>query len=63
MSNTTQKLPATFKRITKRELNERLKVARAEIRQLKAEGKPLPNPTKEWSKESFESLSAALSGR
>jgi hypothetical protein len=30
---------------------------------MKANGEPLPNPTKDWSKESIKSLSIALSGK
>jgi hypothetical protein len=30
---------------------------------MKAKGKPLPNPTKDWSEPSIKSLSIALSGK
>lgn len=63
MRNITRKPPNTSSKLTKRELDERLKAARARLREMKAKGKPLPNPTKEWSKGSIESLSIALSGR
>lgn len=49
--------------MTRIEFNRRLKEARAQHRELKAAGKPLPNPTKGWSKDSLKSLTAALSGR
>lgn len=49
--------------MTRKELNRRLKEARARNRKLKAEGKTLPNPMKEWSRDSLESLTAALSGK
>ena len=58
-----RKLPNTSGKLTKRELDERLKAARARLREMKAEGKPLPNPTKIWSKRSIESLSIALRGK
>ncbi|MFW5883082.1 MAG: hypothetical protein ACOCVG_01825 [Verrucomicrobiota bacterium] len=64
MSTTTQKQQSTsFKRMTRKEFDARLKAGRARIRELKAAGKPLPNPTKAWSKKSIESLMEALSGR
>lgn len=63
MRTTTRKRRTTSSKLTKRELDVRLKAARARLRDMKAKGKPLPNPTKEWSKESFESLSSALSGK
>jgi hypothetical protein len=49
--------------MTRKEFEERLKEGRARLRQLKAEGKPRPNPTKKWSKKSEKSLMKALSGR
>ena len=49
--------------MTRKEFDRRLKEARARNRKLKAEGKPLPDPMKEWSKNSLESLCKALSGR
>lgn len=60
MSNTTQKRPGTSTRITRSELNARLKEARQYVREMKSEGKSLPNPTKNWSKDSIRSLSVAL---
>ena len=49
--------------MTRKEIDLRLKEARARNRKLKAEGKELPNPMKEWSRDSLESLTKALSGR
>lgn len=63
MRNITRKLPNTSGKLTQRELDERLKAARARLRDMKAKGKPLPNPTKEWSEPSIKSLSIALSGK
>lgn len=58
-----RKQPSTSNKLSKNELESRLKAARARLRKMKAEGKPLPNPTKTWSKRSIESLSIALSGK
>lgn len=64
MSNTIeQRQNISLPKITRREWDKRLKAARAKDRQLKAEGKPRPNPTKSWSKESMRAFSNALSGR
>ncbi len=63
MRNTTRKPQNTSTKLTKRELDARLKAARARLRDMKAEGKPLPNPTKDWSNPSIESLTIALSGK
>lgn len=63
MRDTTRKLPNTPSKLTKRELDERLKAARARLREMKAKGEPRPNPTKDWSNDSIESLTIALSGR
>jgi len=49
--------------MTRKEFEKRLKTARAKHREMKAEGKPRPNPTKKWSKKSEESLLEALSGK
>lgn len=49
--------------MTRKEFDRRLKEANSRLRKLKAEGKPRPNPTKDWSKQSEESLLEALSGR
>lgn len=59
----TRKPQNTSTKLTKRELDARLKAARARLREMKAEGKTLPNPTKDWSKASIKSLSIALSGK
>lgn len=48
------------KRLTVKELQTRLKEARAKNKELAKQGK-LKNPTKAWSKDSIESLSKALS--
>lgn len=63
MRNITRKPQSTSSKLTKRQLDERLKSARARLREMKAKGKSLPNPTKEWSKDSIKSLTIALSGR
>lgn len=62
MSTTTQKQHATLGKLTKSAVESRLKAARAQRRQMKAEGKPLPSPTKMWSKKSLKSLKIALGG-
>lgn len=49
--------------MTKGEFEERLKTARAKNRELKLQGKVLPNPTKKWSRKSAKSLTEALSAR
>lgn len=63
MRNTTRKSPGASNKLTKRELDARLKAARARLRDMKTKGLPLPNPTKEWSNSSIRSLSIALSGK
>jgi hypothetical protein len=62
MSLTIEKRqPISMPKITRREWHERLKAARAHERMLKEQNQPRPNPTKDWSRESWESVSEALS--
>lgn len=62
MSNTTKQRPDTsLPKISRREWEQRLKVARAQERQLKAQGQARPNPTKRWSEDSWKNISQALS--
>lgn len=63
MSATTRKQQPTSGRLTKSVIESRLKKARADRKRLVAEGKPLPSPTKKWSKQSFESLKVALGSK
>ena len=56
--------PTIYKmKITRKELVIRLREARRLNREAVARGEALPNPTKEWSKDSFESLKKALGGK
>jgi len=50
-------------KLTRKELVERLREARKLRREAEARGEERPNPTKEWSKDSLESLKKALSSR